>query len=276
MTLETAQAWLRRKRYRVVVSTSSTSGGARPAGPTSGGRSTSGGSSTSETVVAAERGYLREAGNLLFHLSVLIVLVGFAVGGLFGYKGGVIVVTEDGFANTLSQYDDFRAGALFDPADLEPFDFTVNDFDVTFIREGREAGMATKFAADLTYRTSPGAPDQQREISVNHPLTIDGTDVFLLSHGYAPHITVRNADGSVAWSGPVPFLPEDATFRSFGVVKVPDAGVGKEDAQIGLEGEFYPTYAFTQADRTVLGLPRRPQPGDLDARLPRRPRPGRR
>ena len=41
-----------------------------------------------------ERGYLREAGNLLFHLSVLIVLVGFAVGGLWGYKGGVIVVTR--------------------------------------------------------------------------------------------------------------------------------------------------------------------------------------
>src|SRR3954447_10325198 len=86
-SLETATAWLKRKRCRTVVS---------------------------DGVVAAERGYLREAGNLLFHLSVLIVLVGFAVGGLFGFKGGVIVVTKDGFANTLSQYDDFRAGAFFD------------------------------------------------------------------------------------------------------------------------------------------------------------------
>ncbi len=34
--------------------------------------------------VAAERGYLREAGNLMFHLAVVVVLVGFAVGGLFG------------------------------------------------------------------------------------------------------------------------------------------------------------------------------------------------
>ena len=105
----------------------------------------------------AERGYLREAGNLLFHLSVLVVLVGFAVGGLLGFKGGVIVVTKDGFANTLSQYDDFRAGALFDPDELTPFEFTVNDFDVTFIREGREAGMAHKFVADLTYQASPDA-----------------------------------------------------------------------------------------------------------------------
>ena len=105
------------------------------------------------------------------------------------------MVTKDGFANTLSQYDDFRAGALFDPAELEPFDFTVDDFDVTFIREGREAGMAHKFAADLTYRTAPGAPtSSDKKISVNHPLHIDGTDVFLISHGYAPHITVRNAD----------------------------------------------------------------------------------
>jgi cytochrome c biogenesis protein len=223
--LERARSLLGRRRFRVVAS---------------------------EGVVSSERGYLREAGNLLFHLSVLIVLAGFAVGGLWGFKGGVIVVTEDSFANTLSQYDDFRAGALFDPAELTPFEFTVDDFDVTFIREGREAGMAHEFAADLTYRTSPTAEERKREISVNHPLRIEGTDVFLLSHGYAPHITVRNADGTTAFSGPVVFLPEDATFRSFGVVKVPDASQqdGQEDGQkngstqLGLEGEFYPTYAF--------------------------------
>ena len=217
VALEQAHALLRRKRFRVQVA---------------------------GDAVSAERGYLREAGNLLFHLSVLIVLVGFAVGGLWGFKGGVLVVAEDSFANTLSQYDDFRAGALFDPAELTPFEFTVDDFDVTFIREGREAGMAHKFAADLTYRSSPTATEGKREISVNHPMTVDGTDVFLLSHGYAPHITVRNTDGTTAFSGPVPFLPEDATFRSFGVVKVTDPQQQDGSRQIGLEGEFYPTYAF--------------------------------
>ena len=228
VVLERARAALRKRRHRVLVSGDS---------------------------VSAERGYLREAGNLLFHLSVLIVLVGFAVGGLWGFRGGVIVVTKDGFANTLSQYDDFRAGALFDPDELAPFDFTVDDFDVTFIREGREAGMAHKFAADLTYRTSPGAAEQKRQISVNHPLTIDGTDVFLISHGYAPHITVRNTDGTLAFSGPVVFLPEDATFRSFGVVKVPDARQENGSTQIGLEGEFYPTYAFTDASGPFSAFP---------------------
>src|SRR3954451_2485138 len=42
--------------------------------------------------VSAERGYLRELGNLIFHLAVLVVLFGFATGTLFGFKGGVILV----------------------------------------------------------------------------------------------------------------------------------------------------------------------------------------
>ena len=57
---------------------------------------------TGDGWVAAERGQLREAGNLLFHLSVLIVLVGFGVGSLFGYKGGVILVVGNGFSNSLT------------------------------------------------------------------------------------------------------------------------------------------------------------------------------
>ena len=196
--------------------------------------------------VGAERGYLREAGNLLFHVSVLVVLVGFAVGGLWGFKGGVIVVTEDGFANTLSQYDDFRRRRALRPRRAD----AVRVHRRRLRRDlhpggprGRD-GAQVRCRPDLPHR--PAAAERERQISVNHPLTIDGTDVFLISHGYAPHITVRNADGTVAFSGPVVFLPEDSTFRSFGVVKVPDASQKDGSTQIGLEGEFYPTYGFTK------------------------------
>jgi cytochrome c biogenesis protein len=208
-----------------------------------------------EASLSAERGKLREAGNLLFHLAILIVLVGFAGGSLFGYKGGVIVVTGGSFANSLSQYDDFRPGGLFRPDDLAPFDFTVTDFDVTFITEGREAGMAHKFSAGLDYRTSPTSAERHTRISVNHPLSVDGAKVYLISHGYAPHITVRDGKGQIAYSGPVVFLPEDSTFRSFGVVKVPDAQGPDGPTQLGFEGEFYPTYAFTDATGPFSAFP---------------------
>jgi cytochrome c biogenesis protein len=212
--LARAAAELKRRRYRVVVA---------------------------DDHVSAEKGYLREAGNLLFHLSVLVVLVGFAIGGLFGYRGGVItVVGGQGFSNDLTQYDDFVPGSLFQGDDLEPFSFTIKDFEVDWLTEGPRAGMARKFVSTLDYQESPDSEVKSYELKVNHPLTIGSTEVFLIGHGYAPVITIRDGNGDVTSSGPTVFLPTDQTFQSFGVVKAPFA----EPKEIGLEGEFYPTFAL--------------------------------
>jgi cytochrome c biogenesis protein len=201
--------------------------------------------------ISAERGYLREAGNLLFHLSVLIVLVGFASGSLLGYKGGVIVVTGGQFANVASQYDEFDPGTLFNPSNLAPFSFKLTDFDVKFIAQGREAGMAQDFSAGLDVWTSAESTKKHTRISVNHPLSVDGSKVYLIGHGYAPNVTVRDASGNVAFSGPVVFTPEDSSFRSSGVIKVPDAS----PEQLGFRGEFYPTYGFTMATGPFSAFP---------------------
>ena len=204
--------------------------------------------------VAAERGYLREAGNLVFHLAVIVVLVGVAAGSLFGYKGGVILLngTDYGFSNNLTQYDDFAPGALFDPDVMEPFSFSITDFDVDWLTEGERAGMAREFVAKLDYTTEPGGEDKTYDLKVNHPLSIGGTDVFLIGHGYAPVITIRDGEGNVAKSGPVVFLPTNAqTFESFGVVKAPFAKPG----QIGLEGAFYPTFAMGRDADGNLTMP---------------------
>lgn len=200
--------------------------------------------------VSAERGKLREAGNLLFHLAILVVLVGFGAGSLYGYKGSATIVIGNGFANTLTQYDEFDSGGLFEPNDLPPFAFDVDDFSVTFIEEGRSVGSARDFYADLAIEDPVGTEPQTQRIRVNHPLSVDGTDIFLIGHGYAPRITVRDGDGEVVASGPTVFLPEGADFRSFGVVKAPDA-----DPQIGLEGELYPTYAFTDETGPFSAFP---------------------
>ncbi|MCW2796798.1 cytochrome c biogenesis protein ResB [Nocardioides sp.] len=209
-----------------------------------------------DDAVSAERGYLREVGNLVFHLSVLVVLVGFAMGGLFGYKGGVILVVGNGFANNLTQYDDFVPGRLFNAQDLDPFSFVVDQFDVDWLTSGPRQGMARGFDAHLRYRESPTADEKSYDLRVNHPLTIGGTEVFLIGHGYAPVITVRDGEGNIAYRGPTVFLPQDQTFLSFGVVKAPDA----KPAQIGLEGLFYPTFINMGGDPVnVMGDDKNPK-----------------
>ena len=200
--------------------------------------------------VAAERGHVREAGNLLFHLSVLIVLAGFAVGGLWGYQGGVILVEGSTFSNNLTQYDDFNPGGLFRQQQLKDFRFTVEDFDVEWLKKGPRAGQARKFEAEVSYRVGRDGDTRSYDLRVNHPLEIDGTDVFLIGHGYAPVVTVRDGDGEVIYTGPTPFLPQDASFLSFGVIKPPVA----TDQQLGLEGLFYPSFDFVDGNPvTVFG-----------------------
>jgi len=191
--------------------------------------------------LAAEKGFTRETGNLLFHIALLLILVGVALGALFGWKGTVIVREGNGFANTLTQYDSFSPGRLTSPDRLPPFSFTMTDFTATFEREGSQRGAPRSFAADLAYRSEPEAALEQRVVSVNSPLRVDGAKVFLVGHGYAPHLRVTDSTGRVVLDDTVVFLPQDGNFASTGVVKSPDA-----EPQLGLQGLFTPTAALNE------------------------------
>lgn len=185
----------------------------------------------------AEKGQLREAGNLLFHVSIVFVLVGVAAGVLFGYRGAAIVTEGDGFANVLTQYDEFSSGALFDADDLPPFSLTLDDMVARFWSEGPQRGAPRLFEASGSYEAEPGDGSAPYEMRVNHPLEVDGTSVFLVGQGYAPVLRVTDSEGEVAFEDAVPFLPADGTYTSNGVVKVPDA----LPEQMGFQGFFLPT-----------------------------------
>ncbi|MFP5283172.1 MAG: cytochrome c biogenesis protein ResB [Actinomycetes bacterium] len=220
--LERAAASLRRSRYRVRVE---------------------------HGAVAAERGYLREAGNLVFHLSLLVLLLGVALGGLLGFRGTSVVVVGQGFSNTLTQYDDLSAGARFREADLAPFTIKVVDFDVKFETGNVQRGAARLFRAEVEVTDAPGAAPRRETLEVNHPISIEGTSVHLIGHGYAPRVTVRDANGQVAFSGPVVFLPQDGNFTSAGVIKAPDA----RPERLAFEGFFLPTAVLdSQGPRSVF------------------------
>ncbi|MFC4554481.1 cytochrome c biogenesis protein ResB [Georgenia faecalis] len=184
--------------------------------------------------ISAERGYLRETGNIVFHLSLVGVLVAFGYGQLVSYRGQAIVVEGQGFANALVDYDSFTPGTLFDEDRLEPFSFTLDSFESEFTVDAQ----ARDFTAHVTV-TQPGGEVYTDEIKVNHPLRAGGANVYLSGNGYAPRITVRDADGELAFSQAVPFLPEDGVYTSRGVVKVPDVSEGLE--QLGFSGYLLPT-----------------------------------
>ncbi|WP_274561287.1 cytochrome c biogenesis protein ResB [Streptomyces spiramyceticus] len=196
--------------------------------------------------VAAEKGYLREAGNLMFHIALIVMLVSFATGQLFKSEGGKLIVQGSGFANTLTQYDDFKSGSLFDrDLDLEPFSFTLDKFVGTYERTGPQRGTPRTFEARVTYAEGADGPEEKTTIEVNRPLEVGGSKVYLIGHGYAPVVTVKDGRGETVFSGAVPLLPMDANITSSGAVKVMDGyrdKDGKKD-QLGFQAFFVPTFA---------------------------------
>ncbi|GAA0374291.1 cytochrome c biosynthesis protein [Acrocarpospora corrugata] len=189
--------------------------------------------------VAAEKGHLRETGNLVFHLALLVLLLAVGVGGLYGYKGNVLVVEGDGFANTVAAYDRYVPGASVTAESLEPFSFRLTDFQATYVGPGHEkVGQPLTYSATLSVKDAPGAPDRVVDLQVNEPLDVNGTLTYLIGHGYAPVFTVTDGAGQVAYEGPVPCLTSNtSTFESECVIKVPDAA----PQQLAFLGRFLPS-----------------------------------
>ena len=186
---------------------------------------------------SAERGYLRETGNLVFHIALVGILISVGIGGGFIYTGQKVLPVGQSFANTLSDYDSISPGRWFDPDSLSPYKLTLTKFSAVYERKNLKAyGEAIDYTAYVRTQV-PGEKAKNQIIKVNSPLHVGDEDVYLLGNGYAPEVTIRNAAGKVVAQDVVPFLAEDADLTSEGVIKIPD-GLAK---QVGMIGFFYPT-----------------------------------
>ena len=188
--------------------------------------------------VSAEKGYLREVGNLLFHIALLALLFSVGVGGIFGYKANRLLIVGQGFSNTPTDLDVFHPGRLVSPSDLQPFSINLLSFKAKYVTSGPQLDQPITYDAALTYRSQIGGAAKHYILSVNHPLVVDSVSLYLIGHGYAPVFKVTDGTGKVRWDGPVPFIPvQQTTLTSEGVIKVPDA----QPYQLGFAGVFLPS-----------------------------------
>lgn len=208
-----------------------------------------GGDASRVVEVSAEKGYLREFGNIVFHFSLLGLLVAVAVGKLFGYEGNVIVIADGGpgfCSASPAAFDSFRAGNVVDGTSLHPLCIRVNDFDARYL----PSGQATSFAADIDYQAGQdlaGDTWRRYRLEVNHPLRVGGDRVYLQGHGYAPTFTVTFPDGQRR-TATVQWRPDNPqTLLSSGVVRIdPPAGsypsaADRRQHEIAIQGLLAPT-----------------------------------
>ncbi|MXP20072.1 cytochrome C biogenesis protein ResB [Gordonia sp. HNM0687] len=235
---------LRGWRRVISIRPSAGSGATRSAGDAGG--------SADVVEVSAEKGYLREFGNLVFHFALLALLVSIALGKLYGYEGTRSLVADgEGLCNTSTAvYDSFRAGNLVDGTDLEPFCFRVDDFEATFLPNGQP----DMYTAQVRYAEGTPSADASTwptaRIRVNEPLRVAGDRVYVLGNGFAPTFTVTFPNGEQR-TQTVPFIPDELqTMMSSGAIRFdtpaglyPDADE-RRNHQIAVEGLFAPTANF--------------------------------
>jgi len=218
--LKIAKTWLKAKRFRVLES---------------------------EESLSAEKGYLRETGNLFFHTSLILILIGVLIGGLFGVRGSAILTQGERFVNNATSYDTISFGQISRENSLPPFTIKVDKFVAKY-------NIVTSAPEDYTlYVTTvaePGATPKEQVVKVNSPLTFGSTRVYLQANGYSPIVTVQDKIGNVTFQGPVPFLPQDGNLRSIGAIKVPDG-----DPQLGFVSSFMPTYERSSNQGAISAFP---------------------
>ncbi|BBX65083.1 cytochrome c biogenesis protein [Mycobacterium saskatchewanense] len=199
--------------------------------------------------VSAEKGYLREFGNIVFHFSLLGLLVAVAAGKLFGYEGNVIVIADGGpgfCSASPAAFDSFRAGNTVDGTSLHPICIRVDDFQAHYL----PSGQATSFAANIDYQSGADLRANTWRhylLEVNHPLRVGGDRVYLQGHGYAPTFTVTFPDGQTRTST-VQWRPDNPqTLLSSGVARIdppagsyPNAGERRQH-EIAIQGLLAPT-----------------------------------
>ncbi|MCS3781173.1 cytochrome c biogenesis protein ResB [Tsukamurella ocularis] len=223
-----------------------------------------GGEAEGAVTVSAEKGYLREAGNLVFHISLVGILIAIGVGQQFSYEGSRIVIAGDeGFCNTSSNYDNFRAGNLVDGTGLAPFCLKADEVQATFLPNAQP----DMFRTMASYQDGEALKNdtwKKYAIEVNKPLRMDGVRIYMLGHGYAGTFTVTYPNGAVR-TQTMQFAPQDKiNFLSSGALRFdPPAELypsadERRTKQIGIEGLLAPT---KQLDGTLL-TSRFPAPND--------------
>ncbi|MBF9068068.1 cytochrome c biogenesis protein ResB [Streptacidiphilus fuscans] len=228
-TLAAAETLLRRRRFRVA---------------------------RSGDAITSEKGYLREVGNLLFHISLFGMLLAFAFSKLFGGMGTVVVIEGKAFSNNVSQYDDFMPSTFYTGDDLTPFGFKLDKFEAAYQSSGPQIGNPTMYQANVSYWVgSDPTKTKTASIQENHPLEVDGSNVYLTAHGYAPAFQVTDAKGDVIFNGPTPCLPQDANLSSTCAIKVNDGYVDNTGTatQLGFSGIFTPTAATDPTSIKTMG-----------------------
>jgi len=178
--------------------------------------------------VFAQRGVINRMGVYLTHLSVLLILTGGLIGGIWGFTGNMTIVEGESSRN-VSIFGTHKVITL-------PFDVRCDAFEVTYY----PGTMTPKDYRSTVTILEGGKPVVTKDIRVNHPLTYKGIKFYQASYG-----TISNSEGTLV----LEVIPKGG--KSFKVrVRVGDSVPLRGDYTLKLVA-FYPDLVIGQDNQPM-------------------------
>ena len=178
--------------------------------------------------VFAQRGVINRMGVYLTHLSVLLILIGGLIGGIWGFTGNMTIVEGESSRN-VSIFGTHKVITL-------PFDVRCDAFEVTYY----PGTMTPKDYRSTVTILEGGKPVVTKDIRVNHPLTYKGIKFYQASYG-----TISNSEGTLV----LEVIPKGG--KSFKVrVRVGDSVPLRGDYTLKLVA-FYPDLVIGQDNQPM-------------------------
>ncbi len=146
-------------------------------------------------VIFAERGRLGYFGSFLTHLSIVILIVGFAYGNLAGFEDHIH--GEPGDRMEVEQAD---------------FDLRVDDFEIEY----RDDKSVEQYYSTLTVMEN-GRETHQEQIYVNQPLRYEGINFYQSDYGWSGDLEIENQETGVTEKVK---MYEETSFNVLGPVTV--------------------------------------------------------
>jgi cytochrome c biogenesis protein len=199
--------------------------------------------------ISAERGYLRETGNLVFHFAMLGLIIAFALGKLYSYEGQVIVQADgSSFCNSgIYNYDSFNPGLRVDGTNLDPFCVRIDDFAAQYTPDNQPVA----YRSHIDYQSGADLQNNVWKpylLEVNSPLRTAGDRLYLLGNGYSPIFTVTYPNGEKR-TQKIQWATTDATTHlAEGATKFDPPGVTdpveRRTRELAITGILAPTSAI--------------------------------
>lgn len=139
--------------------------------------------------IGARRGHFYALGSFITHISLIIILLGVLIGGIWGYKG--IINAPVGSTFSIAEVPGIEEAVKEDN-----FQIRVNDFWI----EHYDSGAVSGYFSRLTVIEN-GKTVKIKTIGVNDPLEYRGVKLYQSHYGKLVRIKVYSEDGSECQQG---------------------------------------------------------------------------